>query len=757
MIKQGTYKPPIQGVSQQTAQDRSDGQLGEQINMLSDPVTGLRRRSGTKFINNLDGAIQTDYINNFYMNGQNLLTTINIYTGVLRIFSLDGRLLYASPETDYFKCTDAKYIRTTVVRDTLMVVNTTKVPTTVSNTTAPNPKTMGYFGIMGTALSKKFRVTLTVNNVKTTVTYTTSDSSASGSYPIDVANALTKSIREDDTLKDKISVYNRENIVGLVAKSGNVLNSVDTDSTESYVITSRDGYLTNKTYLVSKLPSQMNNYIMGIGVAGNRSYFQYDYKTNTWSECGAYGTSEFYVKDEPMYVSVVKDVYKLQGLGIQGRIAGDDDNNPLPKFINYGITGISAYQSRLLILSGGYVNFSKSSEYNVFLRTTVEEVKDDDPIEISSASLSSTQFEYAIPYNKDLVLIAQDQQAVIPSNSTVLTPRNAVIYPSSYTDVSLRTAPTAIARSLYYVYQRGTDYYQVGELIPNSYTDAQYYSQGLTDHIPLYAKGVCTHIAGSTTNNMVVFSSDTDELLVHQFLWSGDTRPQMAFHKWGLPLIVKHTFLVSDQMYIVLLADDGALWLVINDIKINQLDTKPQPYLDLYSYVNIKNGVGTLPDHLKLGFNVVGVIYDNTDMRHKEVQLTIDGTIIKCPYDGVIAVGLRYLSSFTLTPPFLKDENGTILAGVDAQLKDVKFTYKNSGDYDFAISDQYGTSNKQSTTAMIWSQVRLEHTWIGAQLQEQIDCRTDLTSTKVTVNTTSTTELNPISVGYTLRVARKHR
>lgn len=755
MIKQGTYKPLIQGVSQQTPQDRSDGQLGEQVNMLSDIVTGLRRRSGTKFLGELSGTSSTDFIHNIYLYGVNYLVCIDIKLGVLRLFDTNATLLYTSSAYDYLKASDGASLRVTVARDNLFIVNTSLIPTPVYSTSGTNPNTKGYFGIVGTALSKTFRISITVSGTVKTVTYTTASDTANGSYPTNVVAGLVKAIDNDSDLPNWLTYEIRENVVGLTAKTGYTIDSVETDSSENYVLTSQRGYLLNKNYLISKLPPTMDGYIIGIGSDGNRSYYKYDYTSNMWSECGSYSGSTFTVKNEPMYLYYETDKFTMKSLGIKGRSAGDDDNNPLPKFINFGITGISAYQSRLVLLSGGYVNFSQSAEFNQFMRTTVTEVLNDDPIEVSSASLSSTQFEYAIPYNKDLVLIAQDQQAVIPSNSTVLTPKTAVIYPSSYTDVSLRTSPTVVARSVYYVYQRGSDYFQVGELIPNSYTDAQYYSQGLTDHIPLYATNVCTHIAGSTTNNLVVFCSDSKELLVHQFLWSGDTRPQMAFHKWSLPYECPYAFMISDQILLVIVKD-GKLCLLVNDIKINQLSNKPQPYLDLYSYVTIKDGVGTLPDHL-VGLDVVAVIYDNLDMRHKEVTLNVDGTSLTCPYDGVIVVGVRYTSTYILTPPLLKDENGTIVAGVESQLKELSITHKNSGDYNILVTDQYGTANAQSTTAMIWSQAKLQHTWIGSQLKQQVDCRTDLSSTQAEFNTQSTTELNPISTSYVLKVARKHR
>lgn len=755
MIKQGTYKPFIQGVSQQTIQERQDGQLNLQVNMLSDPVTGLRRRSGTEFLNYLTGVTSGSYINNVYISGKHYIITIQPTEGVLRLHSSNGVLVYESEVSEYLKGGTTDNIRLTVARDNIFIVNTSKVPkaTYYDNTTNPNRK--GYFGIVGTALSKKFRITLEINNVRKTVAYTTPSDQANGSYPNDVARALMKAIQEDTDLNSKLDCYIRENVVCLYTKVGYILNDVDTDSSETYVLTSGSGYLLNKSKLISKLHDRLNDYIMGVGVEGNRSYFKYNYATNTWTECGKWGDGNFTVTDEPVYVYYDKDGFHLTGLGIKGRIAGDSLNNPLPKFLGFGITGISSYQSRLLLLSGSYVNFSKSNEFNSFLRTTVEEVKDDDAIEVGSASLSSTQFEYAIPYNKDLMLIAQDQQAVIPSNNTVLTPKNAVVYPSSNTDLSLKVQPIALSRSLYYVYQRGSEYYQVGELIPNSYADAQYFSQGLTDHIPLYAKGLCTHIAGSTTNNFLVFTSDTTEVLIHQFLWSGDTRPHLAFHKWILPNVVRHTFVLGDKVVFVI-DHQGKLAVVATDVKVNQLATKPQPYLDLHYFVDIVDGAGKLPEHLE-GLDVVGVIYDHATLRHKEVHISVDGGVVKCPYNGKIVLGIRYTSSFGLTPPFLKDENGNTIAGIETQLKDLTFTFKDSGDLNYIVQDQYGVANKQSTTALIWSQAELEHTWIGSQVKVQVDCRTDLASTNAEISTESTTELNPINTTYILKVARKHR
>lgn len=56
----GSIASLLQGVSQQTPTDRGPGQHTEQINMLPDPVQGLSRRHGTKFVAESSTALSPD-------------------------------------------------------------------------------------------------------------------------------------------------------------------------------------------------------------------------------------------------------------------------------------------------------------------------------------------------------------------------------------------------------------------------------------------------------------------------------------------------------------------------------------------------------------------------------------------------------------------------------------------------------------------------------------------------------------------------
>lgn len=765
-VREGTYKSLLQGVSQQTPQERADGQLGSQLNMLSDPVTALRRRGGIKLHAVLEDLDKSSYIRMTEILGDTYITVIDTAKGSLSVYTFDG-VLKSTIQNDYFKARSKSSIRTTVSKDNFFILNTELIPTKQLEAEAgKNPKHYGYFSITSTAFSKNFTISVTHPSIGTiSKTVTTSDSNASQANQEYVATLFETLFKGDTTFAAKFNTFRTGVTVAFELKDKTQVGTTVVDSTTgvTYVVKSGASRVVNKAELLGTLPSVLDGYIMAVGNVGNSAYYKFDHGALRWAETGIYEPN-YKLINEPMYWYLDDaDAVKLVPLGIKPREAGDDDNNPDPKFIGYGLTGIGSYQSRLVLLSGSYVNMSQTRYFNQFMRTTVTELLDDDAIEVSSSALNSAQFEYCVPYNKDLVLIAQTQQAVIPANSTVLTPKSAVIYPSTKVDLSLAAEPQVVARSLYYTYQRGADYYQVGEFIPNTYTDAQYYNQNLTDHVPLYATGVCTCIAASTTNNMVVMSSDSRDVLINQFLWVGEDRPLMSFHKWEYPLPVVYAQFI--QEYLIVFMDDGQGNLVIGtqNVQLNQLDDKPIPFLDLYGYVTIENGVGVLPEYLLAmkpdDMELAASIYNDRYLRHQEIEFSYDAEgNVKCPYDGVIYVGVRFTSEFTLTPPFIKDENGKVVAGAKSTVVRLDMEFKNTGTFKVSVKDTMGDSySNELDTALTWSEADLGYTWVNSIGQVSIPCRTRLTSTQCSVETVGTTDLNLTNCNYLLRLNQKHR
>ena len=621
-----------------------------------------------------------------------------------------------------------------------------------------NPKAAGWVRIMSGAFSKTYTITVSQGAVSGTFSVTTHASTAAQASPEYVAQSLETAMLADTTFTSNFAVFRSGTALAITASSEDNQLTVESLGGDLYISSSGGSVIRNQDLLPPTLPSSLDGYIQGVGTTDNLVYYKYSDSTKSWKESGFF-EPPYTIQNCPMYwyFDYESNAVVVAALDIQGRVAGDNNNNPEPAFMGFGFTGISAYQSRLILLSGAYVCMSKSTDPSVFMRTTVREVLDDDPIEISATALSNSQFEYAVPYNKDLVLFSSTQQAVIPASSTVMTPKSAVIYPSTQAEVSMAVKPVVAARSLYYTYQRGVDYYQVGEVIPNQYTDSQYNPQNLTDHLPLYAIGVCTGMAGSSTNNMVVFTSDTNEVLVNQFVWQGDTRNIMGFHKWVLPRkVLDAAFLQEYNIFFVEDTDGNTLVLTTNT-QLNQLGTKPVPFLDIYQYVQTDSTTGgNQLQYIPQG-DLVGVIYDEINSRHMEVAIEVlpDGTVTSV-HQGTIAVGLRYTSLFTLTPPYLKDDNSKVLAGVKSTVQSFPLTFKGTGEFKYMVQDFLGTASEVSTSAATWSEVNLGYTWINSVSTTVIPCRAKLDSLACTIQTDKTTDLNLTSAGFVLRTAKKH-
>lgn len=615
-----------------------------------------------------------------------------------------------------------------------------------------NPKDAGWLRVQSGTFSKSYSVTVSREGASSfSFEVTTSDTVAAEATAEYIATELVTKMDADTDFTALYNIYREGTVVAIVAKESAGALSVWSGVGDTYMTTSDQSNVALKGTLPPLLPSVLDGYIMSVGSGNNLAYYAYNKSTQRWKEVGVYEDRYDYTNVAMFwYFDYDTGTVVVDALRVQGRVAGNEDNNPEPEFFSFGITGISAYQSRLILLSGSYVCMSRSADPTTFMRTTVTELLDDDPIEVSATSLSNAQFEYAIPYNKDLILFAQTQQAVIANNSTVLTPKSATIYPTTTTEISLACQPTVIARSLYYAYQRTTDYYQVGEFLPSPYTDSQYSTQSTTEHIPLYATGICTAMSGSTASNLACFSSDSPSVLINQFYWAGDERPLMAYHKWELPYSVVYNGQVEDTVVFLLAYNDQTL-LVSTNTQLNQLGDKPVPFLDLYQYVTIgDDGYGDLPS--TFFEDSVAVVYDDVGLRHYEVAYEIVEGRIQCEYIGTIALGVRYESSFQLTPPFLKDQDGGVVSSAKSTVHSIDFTFKNTGDFKYTTLDTYGYVADIKATASTWSEVNLSYTWINSISDVKIPCRTKLNSTQVELFCDSTTDLNVVSTAYNIRV-----
>lgn len=133
-IKEGSYAPMLQGVSQQIEHERLPGQVQAQLNMLSDPQTGLRRRPGASmaFTGTHGGsAIDRLVATEATIGGTSLHVHVDAASGAVKLYNALGTSL-ASLSSVYLMTANREDIRFANLNDELFILNTSKAPFTLA-------------------------------------------------------------------------------------------------------------------------------------------------------------------------------------------------------------------------------------------------------------------------------------------------------------------------------------------------------------------------------------------------------------------------------------------------------------------------------------------------------------------------------------------------------------------------------------------------------------------------------------------------
>ena len=229
-----SYASLLRGVSQQVAQDRSDGQHGEQVNMLSDPVNGLTRRHGSiwqaeKHMPSLVPAQLADYLadtaawtsRDFDINGKEYIVALRQATRPAGANPLPVAIVYNKTDKVFLdlvrNVTDTQLdlvesggvaAATAIGKYLFLSGNSTVVSgtnTPLWNTNANYEKAVVW--IRGGSFSRKYTVTVRLQSGGTvSVNYTTPTSSYQGVLNTsDIPATATDYTKQ---VNDRVNAYN---------------------------------------------------------------------------------------------------------------------------------------------------------------------------------------------------------------------------------------------------------------------------------------------------------------------------------------------------------------------------------------------------------------------------------------------------------------------------------------------------------------------------------------------------------------------
>ena len=773
---EGSQKNMLQGVSQQLQRERLEGQVSAQRNMLSDVVTGLRRRPGSEVRTAWAlGNAQPDRIVAWDADiaAQRIKCVLNGVDGTLRICD-ENWGVFATFTQDYFKFTDRTDIQRTVTDDRLYILNKSKIPYIAATNGGVNSTMKGYFFIKSGAFSTTYSVTLSDSGgLLGTYSYTTPAASDTNAAALSTPEYIATQIVA------QIPAWGKWQYGPYVFVQGGAPNvSVTSPNSSSYIGVSNTSHVQQVADLPAKLPSASDGYTIAVGSTSEPTYFRWEYSSSTWKEAAKEGSPSS-LGNMPIYVYVNTSSQWVLGSTYEGRLAGDDSSNPNPSFLGYGIDGIGSFQGRLVLLNGSKATMSASGKPQRFYRSTIESLLSSDPIEVGASANSSAAYQYCLPFNKDLLLFSEKYQALVPGGGTVVTPQNATVVVTSTYEADMSSAPLALGRTVMFPAPRSKDYFGLMEMLPSPYTDSQYVSSDVTAHLPKYMGGRCRFSVSSSVSGIACFASTADywSLVVHEYTWSGDEKVQQAWHKWDFPYPIADAFFSGSEINLIFV-NNGNLVMATIDPRIGTLtsDGERRPFLDMYIPATVVDdpqgdptvgGTVAIPAFYQtfdpLYYQKVRLSNRTMEMLGEEVGIDSRSptTLVTVPSFGAgdVTMGIPYQSSVSPSMPTVKDNNGVVISSNKLTLLRFMIGTENSYEYEALVSDSGddGGDTSEELATLYWGSADLDlgKPRIAVESTAILPCRTNAASTTVLIFTDSLSELNIVSLEYVCRYNQK--
>jgi hypothetical protein len=266
----------------------------------------------------------------------------------------------------------------------------------------------------------------------------------------------------------------------------------------------------------------------------------------TWIECAAaLGTHSNSLNAQKMPHKLVRNsdgTFTLSTAAWGDRTAGDPSRGsaPFPSFITgtgafaagRAIQDLFVYKGRLGFISRDAVIFSRFDQFLELFPATVVTLLDTGPIDFTVRAEHTPVLRSAIPYNGDLLLLADHDQFRV-DGTQLLTPKTPSADRVTSFTVSPTVKPVLVGNSVYFPFSRGT-FTGLNEFFidtVNGTSDAA----DITAHVPQYIPGDLCIIAASHSHDFLVMGSKTDksQLFVYKFYWSGDQKLQSSWSAWN--------------------------------------------------------------------------------------------------------------------------------------------------------------------------------------------------------------------------------
>jgi hypothetical protein len=583
----------VNGVSQQPYTLRLISQGEVQENGLSTVSQGLKKRPPTKHLK----KIQNTPLGNCFIHTINRDLSeryITVLTnGDLKVYDINGveqtvafpngksYLNAATPSTSFSAVTVADY--TFFVNKGVSVASSSSTTTTRPFEALVNVKAGNY--------GKTYKII--INGVQA-ASFTTPD----GSLPAHVTQISTDFIAA--SLGANL-VTNGFNTGGWgVSVNGSTIYILRTNA--DFTLGTEDGFNSGGMVGIKKTLQKFSDLPLNPGINGflveitgtgsgetatspfDSYYVRFESSTGgvgvgVWKEAAAPGIS-LGLNPATMPHILVRETngtFTFKQATYKNRLVGDNDSNPLPSFIGRTIADVFFYRNRLGFLADEAVIFSESGEYFNFMRTTVTQLLDSDPIDVNASHTKVAILKHAVPFNKQLLLFSEQTQFLIDQGD-LLSPKSIGVKVATEFPCNIVAKPVGIGKNVYFAVDKGNSsaFREYFTDLNNQANDAI----DITAHVPQYIASNIYKIAAAVNEDIMVALSTADpsSLYVYKYFFNANEKLQSSWSKWtfGSDSTILNVDFIGSDMYMVVNRSDGVF---LEKITVSLGDIGPnEPY-----------------------------------------------------------------------------------------------------------------------------------------------------------------------------------
>lgn len=591
---QGTFKSLVRGVSEQVPHDRLEGQHYEQVNFVSDPIRGLIRRRGSRFLDKLaisppaagyEERIKGYREHSFTAGGTDYsvlypsrpsaaggpIVLFNKDTQEFVPVSLSSAASAQIPNGISSAVSVGRYLLLSVNGHTPTVTQTDMVEDTSSNAS---------IWVRGGAYSRTYSIT----RGSLSVWYTTPKSYYEGT--LDTSDIPYDDSEYQKKVNDRVYAYQTavnqyiaeaqeaiqpENIAEQLklklqaagiqcARTGSHIHVYNLPGNDTMVgDDGGDGEFLRVTHReVGDLSELTKLHVVGVVIRVEVTADDVYYVKAFAKDPGGPGFQEVVWREwtgfevdvsDPFLIGTVYNGTMYLGFGsadleshlpggngldvpsVVERESGDNDTNPLPDFFERPISYMTVFQDRLVICSGANVFMSAPSDYFNWFRKSALRVDPDDPIEVYALGAEDDVIRGGATIDRNLILTGDSLHYAV-SGRDAITPLNAIVSVQAAHESTTDAQPKSLGNLLFYSqYQGGVT--KLHQMQVGAFADS-FGSFSVTQQVEKYIMGRPRQLVTSSQPNMVLMSTEGNEygLYVFTFLDSPG-QEQRLFDSWS--------------------------------------------------------------------------------------------------------------------------------------------------------------------------------------------------------------------------------